>query len=332
MTGRERLLAAIEFGSPDRLPLHYAITRIARERYGEEVADLEQGFPGDFGPCGTRFLDIDRSLPGIQKDKWGCVWRNETPGLIGMVVENPLSAWEQRKTYRFPEPEDLLDVSGIEAAIDENAGEKMLVASGQWLWQRMFWVRGFENILLDIAEEREEVLWLRDRVLEVQKGVLQMLLPFDLDAIWFLDDWGAQRGLLIRPESWRRILRDAYAELFGMVHAAGKKVCFHTDGDVGEILEDLIAIGADVLNLQIPTIDASLLLKHVPGRVCLLGGLDLQGVLAGPDPEAVRRHVLDILDRFATPAGGYIGQVIMDETTSMENARAAAETLAAWRP
>jgi len=251
MTGRERLLAAIEFGSPDRLPLHYAITRIARERYGEEVADLEQGFPGDFGPCGTRFLDIDRSLPGIQKDKWGCVWRNETPGLIGMVVENPLSAWEQRKTYRFPEPEDLLDVSGIEAAIDENAGEKMLVASGQWL---------------------------------------------------------------------------------GMVHAAGKKVCFHTDGDVGEILEDLIAIGADVLNLQIPTIDASLLLKHVPGRVCLLGGLDLQGVLAGPDPEAVRRHVLDILDRFATPAGGYIGQVIMDETTSMENARAAAETLAAWRP
>lgn len=318
------------FEAPDRLPFHYAITRIARDRYGEGIAEIEKRFPGDFGACGVQILDIDRTRPGVQADKWACVWRNETPGLVGIVVEHPLARWENRGSYRFPEPDDLLNVSGLEQAIERNAGRKLLVASGRWLWQRMFWLRGFENILIDIAEDREEVHWLRDRVLEVQKGMLEMLLPFDLDAIWFLDDWGSQRGLLIRPESWRRVFRDAYAELFDMVHATGKKVCFHTDGDVGEILGDLVSVGADVLNLQTSTIDPSALSSQVAGQVCLLGGLDLQGILAGRDPGAVREHVLDILERFATPAGGYIGQVIMDDTTSLENACVVAETLAAW--
>ena len=332
MTGSERVRRAIEFGTPDRVPLLYAVTRVARERHGKAVAEIQQRFPCDFGNCGVKMLDIDRTYPGTQADKWGCVWRNEIPGLVGMVVDHPLSDWGRRRDYRTPEPDELVDASGIAAAVEANAGDKYLMATGQWLWQRMFWVRGFENILIDIAEEREELVWLRDRVLAVQKGVLERVLPFEIDAIWFLDDWGSQTGLLIRPEAWRTLFRDAYADLFSLVHSAGKKVIFHTDGNVSEIVPDLIEIGADVLNLQAPVVDSAVLAERAAGRVCLLGGMDLQGLLAQDDPEAVAEHARDLLTRFAGANGGYIGQVIMDESTLPQNARAAAEAIAAFRP
>lgn len=329
MTCRECVLKAVTFDQPDRVPVSHAFVPAARVRHGRAIRAIERQHPSDFGGCGARCLDIDRNTFGTQTDKWGCVWRNESAGQIGMVVQHPLTDWAERSTYRFPEPSDLFDFSGVGPAVERNQGEKYLMVTGRWLWQRMFWLRGFQNILLDLADERDEVLWLRDRVLHVQKGVLDGVLGFDIDGVCFLDDWGTQRGLMISPTVWRAVFKDAYRELFDMVHAAGKAVHFHTDGDVIDIVPDLQEIGADELNLEVPVMDRDALDACVAGGTCLRGGLDLQHVLAQHDVAAVRAHVEDLLRRFARPRGGYIGQIIMDATTPVENARCVAECLAA---
>ena len=329
MTSRERVARAITFGTPDRLPVAHSFTPAARRRYADEIAALAERFPPDIAPCGARSLDIDRTQPGIHTDKWGVVWRNEAPGLIGMAVEHPLDDWARRCDYCFPDPTGLFDWTDVPKAVAENRGEKFLVGTGQWLWQRMFWLRGFQNILTDIAEEREEVLWLRDNVLRVQKGVLEIVVRFDIDGVWFLDDWGSQANLLIRPAAWRAIFKDAYRELFAMAHSAGKKVLFHTDGNVADIVPDLQEIGADVLNLEVPVMARDALDRCVRGTTCVLGGLDLQHVLAENDADAVLDHVDDLVRRFATSRGGYIGQIVMDGSTTIGSARCVAERLAA---
>jgi hypothetical protein len=40
-----------------------------------------------------------------------------------------------------------------------------------------------------------------------------------VDAVFFFDDWGTQRGLSIQPDDWRKYYRDAYKRLFDRVHA-----------------------------------------------------------------------------------------------------------------
>jgi len=330
MTGRERVLRAIEFRIPDRVPLMNSITAIARQRDPAAVEDYLRKYPGDFAPGGERYLDVDRTLPGEQRDKWGCVWRNERPGIIGQVVRHPLADWSDRATYRFPEPKDLYDFSAVPATLARNAGRQFSLGPGSWLWQRMFWLRGFENLLCDIADERDEVIWLRDNVLRVQKGIVESAIAHGFDGIFFLDDWGTQSALMIRPDAWRRIFKEAYRELFALVHSAGKKVFFHSDGHVLPIVDDLIEIGADVLNLQVGVMDEEKLAAAVRRRATILGGLDLQGDALRRDPDTARAHVRALLDRFAASAGGYIGQVIMDEQVGPRIASAIAETIVTY--
>jgi len=212
MTGRERTCRAIEFNDPDRVPLVHAITPFARRKYGARVEDFIREYPGDIAECGMRRLDIDRTRQGRQRDKWGCIWKNEIPGLIGYVAESPLADWNDAARYQFPDPDAFFDLSGVSRVVAENDGDKFLFAPGAWLWQRMFWVRGHENILMDIAEQRDEVLWLRDRVLEVRKAILAPLREFEIDAVWCYDDWGDER----RPQPFaRRLVRAGHMRAKG---------------------------------------------------------------------------------------------------------------------
>jgi hypothetical protein len=91
--------------------------------------------------------------------------------------------------------------------------------------------RALDEIL---AEFREDFGW-DDRWIE---------LPYE--GLHFADDWGGQRGLLIRPEQWRRLFKPRYAEMFRRVKQAKMHVWFHSDGRINDILGDLIEIGPDV--------------------------------------------------------------------------------------
>ncbi len=77
---------------------------------------------------------------------------------------------------------------------------------------------------------------------------------YAVDAVGFADDWGTQQGLMISPAQWRESSRPRYAEQFERIHRQGKKVWFHSCGNLWDILGDFIDIGVDVLELLQPDI------------------------------------------------------------------------------
>ena len=331
MTSRERILRAIEWRTPDRVPLQHVVTGHALATYGVRVDEIRQAFPSDCGGCGQRRLDIDRTAPGDQTDKWGCVWRNILPGEIGYVAKCPLSSWKDKDRLRFPQPRDLFDFSCIGETLRRDRKPLFRVGTAQWLWHRMIWLRGFEALMIDLSEAVEEVIWLRDRVARVQQGILEELLEFEMDGVWFWEDWGTQDGLMFRPQTWRDLLKETYAKQFALVHEAGKKVFFHTCGNVSAIVPDLVAIGADVLNIQVPVMDSDFLSREMRGKACVLGGLDLQNICVRGDPREVEKHVLGLLDHFARPEGGYIAQAYFDAGIPIEATRVMTETAMNYR-
>ncbi len=72
-------------------------------------------------------------------------------------------------------------------------------------------------------------------------------LTYDIDAVYFGDDWGQQRGLQMGAALWREFILPQVKRMYGVVREAGKFVIIHSCGDVDELFDDLVAAGAELL-------------------------------------------------------------------------------------
>ncbi|MHC4717676.1 MAG: uroporphyrinogen decarboxylase family protein, partial [Planctomycetota bacterium] len=175
---------------------------------------------------------------------------------------------------------------------------------------------------------------LRDRITEVSLGMIDQWLTRDVDGIFFSDDWGTQRSLLIDPADWRRLYKPCYGRLFERVRAGGAHVWFHSCGDVRAIVADLVDLGLNVLHpVQPQAMDLAELSREFGGKLCFYGGIDSQGVLITGSPADVREEVRRVVETLGRPDGGYVGapsQTVMPETP-LDNVIAALETLAEYQ-
>jgi uroporphyrinogen-III decarboxylase len=186
----------------------------------------------------------------------------------------------------------------------------------------MFYLRGFEAVLLDLAEEREEAYQLRDLILKHILDRIEALRAFDVDGFLLRDDWGAQDRLLLSPTLWRKFFQPAYRQIAAASQAAGKHLEFHTDGQTRDILPDLVEIGCQVLNPQMTVVGIDWLSRTLGGRVCLHTDLDRQHILPHGTPDEVAHHVHEALAAFGRFNGGCLGGGEISPDVPLENAEA----------
>jgi uroporphyrinogen-III decarboxylase len=241
----------------------------------------------------------------------------------GQVVFHPLADGDDFQRYQPPDTASDEIIAAVAQRIEENGGRKYTLADGDTLWQRMYYLRGFQAVNEDLLVQPELCARLRDLILEVILRRLERLTRLDgLDGVHFRDDWGTQKSLLIRPALWREFFRPAYARMFDLVRQSGKHIWFHSDGVIDAIIPDLVALGADVLNPQCNCMPRERLRSLVVGHVCLLGDLDRQGTLPRGSPEEVRAAVRADVDTYVRAGGGLIlrGEIAGD--VPLENVEA----------
>jgi len=205
----------------------------------------------------------------------------------------------------------------------EAAGHsRYVMGNGGNLFERMQFVRGTENVYMDLGEDRSELHELADRIVDLMIANIRNYLRAGVDGIGFGDDWGSQRSLLIRPEQWRSFFRPRYERMFHVVKDAGAHVHFHTDGWTWDILDDFIEIGVDVLNPQHHLMGTQEVGRRIGGRVCIRSDIDRQHILPFGTPLEVREHVQEVILAFGRFNGGLIlfGDIGLD--TPLENIRA----------
>ncbi len=203
---------------------------------------------------------------------------------------------------------------GIFRIADEMMAEnpdKYIVAQVWWtLFERMHLLRGFENALIDYLQHPAKFKRLQKMVFDYTMALLDHWLDSEVDGIYFSDDWGDNKDLLIDPGTWRELWKPLYRELFGRTREAGKHVWIHSCGNVTKIVPDLIELGLNVLNpIQPKAMDVEQLAKDYGGKLCFYGGVDVQDTLPHGTPEDVRKEVKYYIDTFGRFNGGYIGGV-----------------------
>jgi uroporphyrinogen decarboxylase len=340
MESRERVLRTLNFQANDRAPRElWALPGVSMYRRDELDAMLAR-FPSDFiGPDLTQGSGPDvqygtgyktkgtPAVVGTYIDEWGCPFTVAEPGVIGEVKEPPLADWSALDSLVAPdEILQLADFSRVNAGC---AATNKFVKAGTTIrpFERMQFLRGSENLFMDLAWGVPEVIRLRDLVHEFFVRELASWVKTDVDGISFMDDWGTQSSLLISPAMWRDIFKPLYVEYCEMIHRAGKKVFFHSDGHIRSIIPELIEIGVDALNSQLFCQDIEELGKEFKGKITFWGEIDRQWVLPFGTPKDVRDAVKRVRTALDDGNGGVIAQCEWGVDVPAENIAAVFE---AW--
>lgn len=328
MKSNERVNRAIEFHHPDRAPISHAILPAAQLKYGKNLIDILSEFHEDFGWDYQEDLPVERYPPlykkGEQRDDFGTLWKVEWDGICGIPIGHPIPDLERWKDYRWPKKFSAGPPRQRQYSGHMVGREGDWYPRGGWItfFEQLQQLRGVENFLMDIAFESDAFFLLMDAMLTFNLDWIDEWTKLEYAGLQFADDWGGQRGLLIRPDTWRRLFKPCYAAMFKRVHQADMHVWFHSDGRINEIVPDLIEIGVDVINCQTSIMGYEWVCENMRGKIAMRTDIDRQWVLPFGSPVDVKEAVRRTFDVCGSGKGGVIACGEIGPDVPLENIRA----------
>jgi uroporphyrinogen decarboxylase len=325
---RDNYLKALEFKGPEWIPITLVFAPATWKRYREELEKLVLRHPAIFPGYVQGSTDFDDSAKGANKldpdgpsfradgdrylDSWGCVWDCVQDGLGGQPSGHPLKDWSSLETYQPPDilrktrwGEDREDWAIRKGRLDENR-KKGLVAPARipCFFDRLHYLRGFENLLCDFALESPELRRLIDMVLEANLKLIPKLLELEPDLADHHGDIGTQRALMMRPKMFRKYLKPAYAKMFQPFRKAGIPVRYSSDGNLLEIVDDLIECGVSAHDPQLSVNTLDGIVRAYKGRMCAIVDFGQEIVLL--TPKEIKDNIKEIVAKLGSPQGGLV--------------------------
>lgn len=296
----------VEGRRPAYVPWSFSFTEEARSRLIEHYRthDLDEAVGNHLLGLGSAtgfFEDVGNNCV---RDVFGVIWDRSIDRDIG-IVRNQVLPEPTLRGYRFPDPCDERFFADIESSIARRPDCFRVYQLGFSLYERAWTLRGLEQLLADFIENPAFVEDLLHAICEYNLRQLEAALGYDLDAVYFGDDWGQQHGLQMGIDTWRRFIKPVLRRMYGFVRQRGKYVFIHSCGDVDELFDDLVELGVNCFNpFQPEVMDVAALMKKYRGRLAFHGGLSTQKTLPRGTPEDVRRETRWLID--LGREGGYI--------------------------
>jgi uroporphyrinogen decarboxylase len=353
LTSRERVLMALAHQPPDRVPLDlggnqtgihkFAYRRLIDHlRLSEDIVimDLVQqlALPSEAVlerlRVDTRYVwaqgaenfkgEVVRRQRGGRDwsdftDEFGITWSmpDDTPNYFDISC-SPLAglSFEQIKQHPFPKGGDPSRFAGMRQRalrIREETPYAVISGISGVVYEICWYMRGMENLFVDMIEQPEVVEYLLDCTLKYWMDWFRLFLDEVgdvVDVIMIGDDLAGQNGPLVPPRIYRTLVKPRQKQLVQFIKSRTRaKIWYHSCGSVVQYIPDLLDNGIDILNpVQIAAKDMNpgeLKAKFGARLSFWGGGVDSQRILPSATPAGVRENVRLNLAAFK-PGGGYI--------------------------
>jgi uroporphyrinogen decarboxylase len=315
------------------------------ELYLKMVDALELGETSTPFRSGHNISYIDDRILAILGTDTRYVWPGASPSSPQLALDDPDSLvdgygqpWKQAFPYYYPDQGILVNATTIEEIdrvvtwpdTDHPRWTTGVRERGRYLrektdcyvigrmvtshgpFQTASDLRGLEHFMIDLALNPDFAQALIDRVTDTIDGLLRGYLQNGGDFFDMVelpgDDYASNKGLMISPQTFRRFFRPALQRLVETVKAyrSDLKVMFHSDGQISQLLPDLIDIGVDVIHPLEPVagMDQAAVKRDFGDKLAFLGGIDITRAMPGSrqDVIAEARRRIDLL----AAGGGYI--------------------------
>ena len=307
LSPKENMLRLIKFEDPEYIPYDLESVKVFTYRDG-------LFFKGNGNPDAIEWTDA-----------WGVKYKLADVNYkdSGYPVFHPLETLEHLEEFPFPDPSDpelFMAVIKQMETVDRKSHLVMLRNPG-FLFVRSWLLHGMEETLMDIITEPGLYEALLDKIYAYQETVIKRSVELKPDIIHFGDDAGTTKALMINPVLWRSMIKPRLKRICDICKDAGCIVLMHCCGCIQEIIDDIIEIGADILNpLQAGANDLGYIKNRARGKLTLYGGIDAHTV-ATAAPQKVADLTRNIL-RLLGDGGGYIAYADQDLPYPDENLQA----------
>ncbi len=314
MTSKERMMTALNFGKPDRVPMLSGFwpewVEIWRKEKGlpaevsaDEYYQVDDYIAvGDETPYPSRARELKREGDFVYSvDGWGQTKRTRLSN--SYFYEQLEFAYDESGELKYGEfdPVDLPSrYAGLDAQMPKLKERYCVFAKTGGPFIRTYFMRGEVPFLMDMAADPAKAAEMVMRTAHHLTAVgLEELRRWDLydTGLWIFDDMASAMNPMFSPRTAEQVLVPAWAHMVSAFKAAGTaKVVLHSDGNILPVLDLLIDCGFDGIN---PVeyragLDAVKLREKYP-KLALLGGLDNIHILRDGTEQEIREHTKYIL-------------------------------------
>jgi uroporphyrinogen decarboxylase len=310
MNGKEWVLKAMSHRETEKVPYHLDFGPPAFKKLEKhyDTDFIKKDFdspvrwmvPNTIKPI---YANPDEYGVDTLKDEFGVKWmlsRIDRGSPIPVLKEPSLDG------YTFPDPSTRYRFENLKEMSVEREGNFRLILIGD-LWERATFMRGMENILIDLVSNRKFFAKLMRGITDYLLVTMDILNErFDFECFILSDDYGSQRSLLMSPELWRQNIKPYIMEIIRKAHESKKYMMIHSCGNVFQIIKDMIEMGLDILHpLQPETMDIFKIKKEYGKDITLNGGLRTQYLLPLGSKEDIIKEI-NRLKNIMGKGGGYI--------------------------
>jgi uroporphyrinogen decarboxylase len=208
---------------PGIFPLPKKHLRSSSAHYGDIDVGEEMG--NHFLRLGATIGFFEQIGPDHVQDVFGVVWDRHIDRDIGNV-EGQVLPEPTLAGYTFPDPTDPRYFADIPEKLEKYPDRFRVFELGFSLYERAWTMRGMEPMLMDFVENPEFAHELLDRICDYNIAHITKALEYDIDAVYFGDDWGSQHGLIMGTSLVEEVHRAA-PEAHVRCGARGRQVRLH---------------------------------------------------------------------------------------------------------
>jgi len=240
-------------------------------------------------------------------DEWGNTWARIDRHSKGEVAHGAIQDLEQVATIRLPDLANPANFQGVRAAFQDPANESFRVGGlPGFPFNVARKMRRLDQFLVDLLLEQEKIVILLRRIEDLLAEVIVQYARAGADAVMFPEDWGTQKGLMIHPDTWRKVFKPGFERLCAAAHERGIKVFMHSCGKTTVIIPDLIEAGIDVLQFDQPQLHGLDHLARFHGQITFWCPVDIQTTLQTQDAARIEADAKEMVERLGGPEGGFI--------------------------
>jgi uroporphyrinogen decarboxylase len=344
LTERENLLRAIEFKHPEWVPVLLTFSPGTWRRYREELEAIVLRHPAVFRGYAQGSIDFDdaaknsarldpdgasfRMVGDRYTDGWGCMWDCAQDGLGGQPFGHPLADWSAFERFQPPDNlrktrwgDDREPWEVMRGRLEEQRRKGLVAATRiPCFFDRLHYLRGFENLLCDFAVDSPELGRLVEMVVETNMKLIPHLVALWPDLVHHHGDIGTQRSLMMKPAMFRKYLKPGYARMFRPFREAGVPVCYSSDGNLLDIVDDLIECGASSHDPQLSVNTLDGIIGAYKGRLCAV--IDFGQEIVLMSPQEIREAIEAIVGRMGAAEGGLAVRAWAIPDVPLENVEA----------
>ncbi len=333
MTRRERFLAYASFQPVDLIPRSASYVHDLQEKMRaylgkspEETFDMDVGEGASLRPP-DGYVPPDYSAyhadmlgkQGFSIDDIGCGHLNHGFYHFTEYISPLRHAQNFRELEQYPYVDksnwqsDQMEEAAARAHAAGNFAEIFVGHMYEDAWQ----VRGYEEFLADLLTQRDWAEYILDKFCANNVVVAAAAARAAYDCINIGDDVANQTAMMFDPALWREVMKPRWAKVIAAARAIKPDihVWYHSDGNIWDILDDLVEIGITILNpVQPECIDPVAVRRRMGKRLAFDGCVGTQTTFPFGTPAEMRSTILHL----ASALDGRNGGLLLSPTHVLE--------------